>query len=220
MGSIADQLNGESVRRALQHTKRLTKYQIAHDVEHHPVAPVGNVPRIIPPVFALGLCAISSFLQQPTCRPDVCQDVPLERLDSLVTKRMAHHSPFPGMLHLVNAAVNIDCRLARGKSGVKVGFAHIRAESIDGFERRGRVDAQRVWPNADYGPVNLMGAVVCEMPRAPVSIVSKVDVGYTRERWSGVARKRMQSQPVDDYSENLFMSVTDRWLGIVSIRRE
>lgn len=55
---------------------------------------------------------------------------------------MAHDSPLPRMLQLINATVHIDCCLARGKRRVKVGLADIAAEAVYGFEGCCGVDAE------------------------------------------------------------------------------
>ena len=132
MSCVSDQVYSKPIRWALQHTKCLTKDQVAHDVEHHPVTPVCNIPRIAPAVLlASTRGSISLLSQQPTCRPDVRQNVPLQALDRTVAERMAHYAPLPCVLHLVDAAVNIYRGFARRKRRVEIGLADIRTETVD-----------------------------------------------------------------------------------------
>jgi hypothetical protein len=165
MSGVSDQVHSKSVRRTLQHTKRLAEHQIAHDVEDHPVAPVGHIPRILPSIFLLTQSRRTILLlpQQPTSCPYVRQDVSFKALDRTIAKCMAHHTSFSRMLQFVNATMHVDGSLARRKRRIEVGLSDIGAESVDGFESRGRVDAERVRPNADDRAVLLMGAVVGEM---------------------------------------------------------
>jgi hypothetical protein len=116
------------------------------------------------------------------------------------------------MLHLINAAMHVDGRFGRGKCGVEVGLANIATEPVYGFQRRGGIDTERVWPNTDDGAVLLMGAVVCEVAGTPVCIVGQVDVGYAGKRWAWVACERVQGQAVEYYGEDLGVLVVIDWM--------
>lgn len=78
------------------------------------------------------------------------------------------------------------------KCCVKVGFLDIGAEAIDSFEGGGCVDGERIRSDANDWAIFEMCAVVTEMTRATVSVVSKVDISDFRERRAGISCQRME----------------------------
>lgn len=111
---------------------------------------------------------------------------------------MAQHPPLARMLQLVDAAVHVHGFLIGGEGSVEIGFAHIGAEPIDGFEGGGCVDRERVGTDAHVGAVLLVGAVEGEVARATVCVVGQVDVGYGGEFGAGVFCEGVQGEAVND----------------------
>jgi hypothetical protein len=84
------------------------------------------------------------------------------------------------VLHFIDTGVDIHSRFVRRKGFVEVCFLDIGAESIDRFQRGGRVEGERIWADAYDGPVTQMGLVIGEMSRSAVGVVCEVDIGDFR----------------------------------------
>lgn len=108
MRRIPHQIRRKPIHRTLQHTKRLPKHQIPHDIKHQPLTPMRRIPVPIPPLPITKLLIASTFVpaapstEQLTPNPNIREDILLQIQNRTVTERGAHHPPLARMLHLVN----------------------------------------------------------------------------------------------------------------------
>jgi len=133
---------------------------------------------------------------------------------------MTQHTSLPCMLHLVNAAVHIDRALVCRKCLIEIGLFDVCAETIDGFQSRGAINAEVIRAQAYDRAVDSVTAVVFEMARAPVGIISKINVSDSGEARTGISSERMQRQSVDydgGYLGMGYLGVQRQWVG--DIRR-
>jgi hypothetical protein len=82
LGRDANQVDGVSVVRSVEHVECLAKAEIAQDIHSEPVAPVRHVLRRAPPLALVeGAPIVADALTEG---PDVAEDIPFDLLDGTV----------------------------------------------------------------------------------------------------------------------------------------